>query len=141
MKSRSRCFCAVLCCLAGALVGCGEPLEFGHVTGKVSLNGEPLDEVLVMFLPDTMAGNLGAHSECISDDAGNYELIYSLDPDTKGALVGYHRVIVEDIAAENARDKYRPIRIKAGYSNSAHTPLQVEVAAGDQTVNLELDPK
>jgi hypothetical protein len=127
--------------MAGALVGCEEPLEFGHVTGKVSLNGKPLDEVRVMFLPDTMAGNLGAHSECISDADGNYELIYSLDPDIKGALVGFHRVIIEDIAAENAREKRRPVRISAKYSNSARTPLIEEVASGEQTINLELERK
>jgi hypothetical protein len=139
--SRPRYFCVALCCMAGTLVGCEEPLEFGHVTGKVSQNGKPLDEVLVLFLPDTMAGNLGAHSECISDADGNYELIYSQDPDTKGALVGFHRVIVEDIAAENAREKRRPIRISAKYSSSAQTPLSVEVAPGEQTVDLELDRK
>ncbi len=143
MKSlfRSRSFCVALCCFTGVLVGCEEPLEFGHVSGKVSLNGKPLDEVLVLFLPDTVAGNLGAHSECISDADGNYELIYSLDPETKGALVGRHRVVIEDIAAENARDKRRPVRIHASYGSSAHTPLKVEVAPGEQTLDLELDRK
>ena len=138
-KFRSCFFCVALCCTLGILVGCEEPLEFGQVSGTVSLNGKPLDEVLVMFLPEPSADNTGgAHSECVSDSDGKYELVYSRDPQVKGALVGQHRVVIEDIAAENARDEYRPIRIQDAYSSSARTPLKFEVATGEQTIDLEL---
>ena len=140
MKSifRSRHFRVALYCIAGAAVGCEKPLEFGQVRGTVSLNGKPLDEVRVMFLPDPLAGNQGAHSECVSDAEGKYEVVYSKDAETKGALVGWHRVVVEDIAAENSRDRYGPIRICAAYSSSAKTPLKFEVAPGEQSFDLEL---
>ena len=143
MKSifRSRSFRVALCCLAGALVGCGSPHEFGQVSGTVSLNGKPLDEVRVMYLPDPLAGNQGAHSESVSDGEGKYELVYSRDAQTKGALVGWHRVVIEDIAAENSRDRYRPIRIREAYSSSAQTPLKFEVVPGEQTFDLELGGK
>jgi hypothetical protein len=131
-------FCIALCCLAGALAGCKEPLEFGQVSGKVSLNGKPLDEVRVVFLPDPQAGNQGVHSEGVSDAQGKYELIYSQDYETKGALVGQHRVMVEDIAAENSRDPPKPIRIHSFFSSSAKTPLRFEVSPGEQTIDLEL---
>jgi hypothetical protein len=123
------------------VVGCEKPLEFGLVSGTVSLNGKPLDEVRVMFLPNPLAGNQGAHSECVSDSEGKYELVYSRDVETKGALVGWHRVVVEDIAAENSRDRYRPIRIHESYSSSAQSPLKFEVAPGEQTIDLKLSGK
>ncbi len=37
---RSRYFYAALSCIALAVVGCAEPLEFGQVRGTVSLNGK-----------------------------------------------------------------------------------------------------
>ncbi len=137
----ARSYCVALCCIAGALVGCEKPLEFGQVSGTVSLNGKPLDEVRVMFLPNPSAGNQGAHSESVSDGEGKYDLAYSRDAETKGALVGWHRVVVEDIAAENSRDRYRPIRINETYSSSAQTPLKFEVVPGEQTFDLELGGK
>ena len=138
---RTRFFCVLLCWIAAAVVGCEKPPEFGLVSGTATLNGTPLDEVRVMFLPDPLAGNQGAHSECITDDEGKYALIYSQDAQTQGALVGWHRVVVEDTAAENSRDRYRPIRIHESFSSSAHTPLKYEVTPGQQTIDLELGRK
>ncbi len=138
---RSRYFYAALSCIALAVVGCAEPLEFGQVRGTVSLNGKPLDEVRVMFLPDPLAGNKGSHSECVSNGDGKYEQVYAQDAEIKGALVGWHRVVVEDIAAENSRDRYRKIRINASFSSSAQTPLKFEVVPGEQTFDLELGRK
>jgi len=141
MKSffRSQSFCVALLCLGGALVGCEEPLNFGQVSGTVTLHGKPLEEVLIMFLPEPEEDKKGAHSECVSDSDGKYQLVYSLDANTYGAILGRHRVVIQDFAAENARGKRLPVRIHSSYSSAAHTPLKVEVTSGEQTHDFDLN--
>ena len=128
-------FVGAACLLLG---GCSESLEFGQVTGTVTLNGKPLNDVLVMFLPEPREDGTGAHSESVTDSSGKFELIYSADAETPGAVVGPHRVVIEDILAENTRDRRLPIRIHPSYSSAAHTPLKYEVKPGEQSFELEV---
>lgn len=138
MNIRLAPFC-VLFVVVLVATGCEKPPDFGRVKGTVTMNGKPLDQVRVLFLPDPEANNQGAHSVCITDDDGNYDLIYSKDVEIHGAIVGWQRVVVEDIAAENSRDKYRPIRIPAAYSSSAQTPLKFEVKPDEQTFDIKIE--
>ena len=122
-------------------VGCEKAPEFGQVTGTVTMNGKPLDRVRVLFMPDPVAENTGAHSECITGEDGKYDLVYSKDAEIHGAIVGWHRVVVEDIAAEESRDAYRPIRVPDTYLTSSGTPLRFEIKPEPQTIDIQVDPR
>ena len=136
MESRPLHLLCWLCAIVLILTGCEKPPQLGRVTGTVTMNGKPLDEVRVLFLPDPESENEGAHSVCITDKDGKYDLIYSKDAEIHGAIVGWHRGVVEDIAAENSRDRPRAIRVPPAYSSSAQTPLRFEVQPEDQTIDI-----
>ena len=143
MKSlfRAKILRVTLFCVVGTLVGCEQPPQFGQVSGVVTLAGKPLEEVRVMFLPVPTGGGTGrAQSESLTDKEGRYQLVYSIDGETHGAVLGEHLVVIQDIAAENSRDKYQPIRIDSSYSSASHTPLKEEVVPGEQTFDFELKP-
>lgn len=69
-------------------LGCGskgDQPELGTVHGTVTLDGQPLVGVAIVFQPDN-----GRPSRGMTDAEGKYELIYIRQ--TKGAKVGPHRV-------------------------------------------------
>lgn len=76
--------------LATVLVGCGggsgADAELGTVTGQVTLNGQPLPQAEVQFVP--LKG--GRSSYGTTDDNGMYELVYSAS--AMGAVIGSHEV-------------------------------------------------
>ena len=90
----------------------------------------------------------------ISTGITDHEGIYRLKSinGTSGAAVGYHRVVVADIADDtnsgsNSREAQdekppantpAPSRISQRYSTASGTPLRHEVKSGDNTINLEL---
>lgn len=69
------------------LCGCGKPEgpEIGAVSGIVTMNGRPIEGVLVVFQPST-----GRPSQGVTDPAGRYELSYTSQKN--GAIVGQHVV-------------------------------------------------
>lgn len=125
--------------LATVLCGCEKPPELGTVTGTVSMGGEPLGEVRVLFVPVPGDGGEGVYSDCYTGDDGKYELIYSgVNTEiVKGALLGTHSVAVEDAKAEESRGALE-IRIPDRYSSGARSPLKFEVKAGANTYDIEL---
>src|SRR5262249_23588724 len=89
--------------LVGALMiftaGCGQQ-PYGEVTGVVTRAGRPLPDVEVRFLPDPEKGTTGRHSAARTDAQGRYRLAAS-DAGRDGAPVGFHRVCVYDLLADN----------------------------------------
>lgn len=83
---------AVACCLVGMLVvGCGpKGPELGAVTGKVTLDGTPVTNGLVTFVP--VGGGRPATGK--TDANGQYTL---MGVDGKGALLGQHRVSITTV--------------------------------------------
>src|SRR5262249_54195948 len=75
-----------------------EEASFGQVQGVVTLDGQPLGTVEVAFLPDPSLGTRGATANCYTDARGRYTLRTERE-DRDGALVGHHRVVINDIAA------------------------------------------
>lgn len=76
-------FCALL-----MTVGCGGGLDLGSVSGRVTKNGQPQQNLWVRFVP--AAG--GRPAEAITDQDGKYELSYT--GNKKGALVGPQKVAI-----------------------------------------------
>ncbi len=78
--------CLVVC-------GCGDLSGLGTVTGQVTMDGQPLANVMVTFIP-TGGGNA---STGVTDASGNYQLVH---PAGRGAELGTHTVRVTTVQAE-----------------------------------------
>jgi hypothetical protein len=80
---------------AVVMAGCGGK-EFVPVEGRVTLNGKPLPEVEVKFLPDN--GKEGNTASAVTDADGRYKLESSRDK-RSSTITGPHRVILIDLPA------------------------------------------
>jgi hypothetical protein len=84
-----------------------------HVSGRVTLDGEPLANASISFQPITDKGNAsqaatGSYGKTDADGRYSLQLI---DPDQPGALVGKHQVtITTAVAADPASDE---LKVKA----------------------------
>ena len=74
--------------LATLLGGCGGDSQLGQVTGRVTVDGQPLAGAAVEFNP---VGR-GSSSYAQTDQAGRYQLYQG--PRTAGALPGQYRVSI-----------------------------------------------
>ncbi|WP_339746967.1 carboxypeptidase-like regulatory domain-containing protein [uncultured Rubinisphaera sp.] len=136
------------CIAPGCSGGPNDLPDLGQVTGKVTLDGNPLAEALVTFTPvDTESGNTSSGT---TDATGTYELHYS--GENMGAIPGEHKVTIivgegatptfpEGVDPDNLspqeRQKYTaPAVIPAKY-NSEST-LTETVKSGPNTINFEL---
>lgn len=138
MNKPIKLFCAVV--LSLPLLGCGPSVETGVVTGVVTKDGEPLSGVMVYYMPDPEMQTKGAHSTAITDDQGRYQLTYYGDTSVPGAVVGWHRVTLEDMAPQNFRGKGAPppSRVPKALSEAWQTPLAYEIQTGEQEINIDV---
>jgi len=79
---------AALLLMVGSFCGCSaeDGPELGRVSGTVTLDGEPVPNVIVNFEPSSG----GRASFAITDDNGRYQLRFTSK--RKGALPGKHHV-------------------------------------------------
>lgn len=115
----------------------------GKVEGVVRRDGKPLDNVLVTFVPDADAGTTGKHAAGVTGADGRYRL--QGEDGKPGAAAGSYRVILEDLAVYDApRDregsvlKMPPRRFPASHGDPLQTPWRKAVAAGAQTIDLDV---
>jgi hypothetical protein len=114
--------------VVGLLVGCGAKPEFAAVTGTVTLNGKPLADAEVVFVP----GTGGPTSAAYTDADGQFTL-YCEAANTPGAVVGMHSVLVRDLTVWKAAGGATPpkARVPERYTTVFTTPLSsVSVPAG-----------
>lgn len=128
-----------------ALAGCGTRHEFGKVEGTVRAGGQALANVVVTFLPEKPGDSATPRSLAQTDAAGRYAL--RTESQQEGAVIGKHRVVVEDLAilaAPRAADgtvlKRPPVRFSSSYTDVLRTPLIVVVKSGSQTIDFDLSP-
>lgn len=120
--------CRFACLLGGLLfllAGCGGQ-RFGDVTGKVTLDGEPLVGATVEFSP---AGGSPAYG--VTDEQGRYKLLFSSEQG--GAPVGEHRVRITSFSEAKPRIKER---VPLQYNRQSE--LTREVGRGKQEHNFDL---
>jgi hypothetical protein len=134
MKSRiSRLLLAVvgiLCLIAAGCFGGGPTL--GSVTGKVTLDGNPLEGAIVEFEPEQ-----GRPSSATTDSEGKYELNFTFQE--KGALVGKHTVRIFPQTEDEDGNELPPaaiVQIPAKYNEQSG--LTAEVERGSNTCDFEL---
>lgn len=142
-------YCWILICLCLLLSGCSKAFEIVEVTGTVTQNGKPLEEVKVIFSPDPagipqqeLAAGRGQLSHAITDKEGRYRLKYRGKSAEFGAEVGTHAVTAIDVLAENSRDNPIPPRISQKYMIASGTDIVFEVKSGEEAVefDFELEP-
>jgi hypothetical protein len=117
--------------------GCGGPDNVGRVSGKVTLDGQPLSGAIVQFEP--LAGN--SPSGAITDSSGQYSLRYTRE--VEGAEIGEHRVRITtfsagDPDAEPPKPRV-PEKLPARYN--AKTELTAKVERGSNTHDFPLESK
>jgi hypothetical protein len=123
----------VLAVLAVGAVGCGGPYQTAPVSGRVTLNGQPLARASVTFQPVVSAGNNnpGPGSGGFTDSDGRYTLKL-IGQETRGAVVGLHKVRISLLPPDAADTDDRPKKYKqlpAKYSGK-DTKLEYEVLSG-----------
>lgn len=111
-----------------ALAGCGGK-QFGTVTGRVTLDGVPLEGTTVEFQPDS-----GSPSYGVTDSDGNYSLTWS--PERAGAQVGQHTVRITSF-----RESMRKVPERVPERYNRKTELQREVKGGSQRFDFPLTSK
>ena len=138
---------AVLIALV-AMASCESRPAFAEVSGVVLLDGQPMPEALVVFLPDPEQGTNGPRCSGITDAQGRFKLVR--DDTGVGAVVGFHRVLVQDMRTfPPPREKHvggkppvmPPSRLSRRYENSGSTPLRQQVKAETQSITLEVAGK
>ena len=114
----------------------------------MKLNGTPLADVEVYFIPDGQMGTRGPRAAAVTDAEGRFHL--DLGKLGQGALVGHHRVVLVDRlalapvpderegkAGARARGP-QPSRIPERYTTATGTPLRAEVRASAQVIELDV---
>jgi hypothetical protein len=131
--------------LFGLLAGCSSGSSVTEVEGTVTLNGKPLDNVRVEFLPDPEAKTSGPRSTGVTDAGGRFKL--TCENERSGAVVGTHRVTLTDLKQwegltakrEDANKPLKPSRLPERYTDVVKTPFRgVEVKPGGPPVKLEV---
>lgn len=137
--------------LALYLSGCGgtsDQPELGQVTGTVTLDGEPLKGIEVVFYPDS-----GRPARGKTDSHGKYELRYIREE--FGTKVGHNRVQIapdeegeedsegddssEHMDAGNTPRKPGKIRIPARYNTQS--VLEADVQPDENVFDFKLESK
>jgi hypothetical protein len=136
---------AALAAMAFCAAGCGgasDRPELGQVTGTVTLDGEPLKGIAVVFFPDS-----GRPARGKTDAEGKYELTYIRD--TKGTKLGHNRVEIApdeegaeeeeegDEAAPKPKAKGAKPKIPAKYNTKSE--LEADVKPGDNVFDFKLE--
>lgn len=118
-----------------ALAGCGGNDDLGRVSGTVTLDGKPLEQAIVKFIPE---GEGGSTSYGRTDASGNYSMEFSRSQ--VGASLGMNRVEINtgtQMADENEKIINVPEVVPARYN--AQSELTFEVQPGKNTANFELE--
>jgi hypothetical protein len=113
------------------VAGCGSSGNIGKVSGRVTLQGQPVANALVVFDPVVPGGA----SYGRTDESGNYVLTYT--PQIKGAEIGEHTVRITSgwPANPDTGAKEIPERIPAKYNTQ--TELKREVKKGSNTIDFD----
>jgi hypothetical protein len=88
-----RCVPLLLLCSVALVLGCGERRNLGTVSGRITLDGQPLADAKVNFQPVGDTRNPGIGSFGQTNANGEYTLTL-IDEKAQGAIVGMHRVMI-----------------------------------------------
>lgn len=115
-------------------IGCGHNEDLGTVTGTVTLDGEPLADAFIEFIPTS---GEGSPSYGRTDANGKYELKFSRSE--SGAWLGPNtvRITTEDVEDVNGEEQFIPEKVPTQYN--VNSTLTADVESGSNTFDFELD--
>lgn len=127
--------------------GCGgEAIQVAkNVSGVVTLNGKPLPNASVTFVPAASKGNqnAGPTAQGITDASGKFKL--DVGPETSGAVVGHCRVYITTLIGQpgaDDRDAGGPMAVqkdKLPAKYNMNTELSFDVPSeGTDSANFDL---
>jgi hypothetical protein len=161
---RAVCSCGLFALIAIVGGGCqrGSNWSMAPVEGTVTMDGQPLTHIEVMFYPDLDAGVHGPRSVAVTDASGHYRL--RADNGENGALADKHRVVVRDLGGQTKRGNSRsvarkekegadaanlakrqettqaqPLRVGSQYANFDSTTLRVEIQSRPQVIDFDVN--
>lgn len=126
-------------CLMVVLTGCGGSSgpDLLPAEGTVTLDGQPLDQAVVTFVPANGRPSVG-----VTDPQGHYRLKYT--EDRSGALPGAHKVVIVSEVAPSGGEGSDP---KPGRKEllpkryHEQTELTANVVSGTKTYDFQLQSK
>jgi hypothetical protein len=139
-----------LAALVAFVAGCGGGVgEYNPaVEGVVTLDGQPLPNVIVTFVPNSRGGAQPPSSTARTDDQGRFQLQCKRSGDTEepGAVVGTHSVLVTQMTDRKSRSEDPDAKanvsltkkVPAHYGVPGKTPLTVDVTADKHDYPLSL---
>ncbi|UUO07289.1 carboxypeptidase-like regulatory domain-containing protein [Blastopirellula sp. J2-11] len=134
----SRCLAPAILLIAAIGCGRGNPLGLVPVSGRVTLDGAPLADATVSFIPEQ-----GRPASGTTNAEGRFELT-TLDPGD-GVMPGDHKVTVMKYADHDAeKNPYARLvsLVPVHYVELKTTPLTVSVPkSGDSNVEITLAKK
>ena len=126
--------------LSISVIGCssGDDGNLGSVSGTVTLDGKPYPGAVVTYTP---SNNQGRPSKGLTDESGQYELIYIRT--TRGAEKGDHRVRITTLPPSGPPEVVSKIKFKETVPKKYNTrsELTATVESGSNEINFELDSK
>lgn len=130
----------------GTCAGCGKSgtVQTAPVTGRITLDGEPLDGGTVTFVPDKQRRTMGPIGVGEIREDGTYSIVTDPGGDVlKGAVVGYHRIRIT--LSPNQRTALRKAKrddknqLPRKFLSEGTSGLNAEVRAGiTNSINLDL---
>lgn len=123
---------AVIC--VTLLGGCGGDPNIGDVSGKITLNGAPLEGAFVTFSPTRTEG-VGSTTYGKTDSDGAYRMVVSETKD--GAYIGENLVRVK--TGDFKADGSGVIEEVVPAIYNSESKLLVEVKSGNNTFDFELE--
>ncbi|MDR2346447.1 MAG: hypothetical protein LBE18_10300 [Planctomycetaceae bacterium] len=126
-------FCVIMFILVAVMFGCGgNNIGIGKVTGVVTLDGVPLQNAAINFIP---TDGQGLNSMGGTNSSGKYEIFYA---DKKsGAVPGRYKVTLTTAQPmENI-----PEQVPQKYVDFSTTDLEYEIKAGKNVIDIKLTSK
>ena len=119
-----------------ASAGCGGS-NIGQVTGTITLDGKPMQDVAVNFTPLNAVDGQAPGSSGMTDSNGKYSLSMVMD-ETAGAIVGQHKVVITR-GFESTSDVATPQELAK--TNLPFHDFTFEVKSGSNTADFNLESK
>lgn len=134
-QSQVRLFILSISCLATCFaVGCSDDGLHGRVSGTIQMDGAPLANAQVEFVP---TGEMGSTSYGRTDEQGNYSMEYARD--SIGASLGENevRITTGDMDVDEDENLVR-VKEKVPAIYNIKTELRFVVESGSNTADFDL---
>jgi hypothetical protein len=130
--------------LALLFTGCGGGTKVVPVSGRVTLDNKPLANATLQFVPVTGAEQNPPPSSSYgtTNEDGSYSLVLNTNGDTKGAVVGKHKVIITLGAQGGSEETKRTYHKQLPERYNRKTELECDIpSTGRDDANFNLKSK